>query len=75
MNVEHSVEPARQSSRTLQQQPGRSAAPGTDAGTRPPKPRLNSQQLFGGTDEIEIAHGDALYRLRITSLGKLILTK
>ncbi|WP_325420070.1 hemin uptake protein HemP [Aquabacterium sp.] len=39
------------------------------------KPRLHSSALFGGTDEIEIAHGDALYRLRITSLGKLILTK
>ncbi|HSW04571.1 MAG TPA: hemin uptake protein HemP [Aquabacterium sp.] len=36
---------------------------------------MHSSALFGGTDEIEIAHGDALYRLRITSLGKLILTK
>lgn len=75
MNVEHSVEPARLSNRTLPQQPGRSAAPGIETSARPPKPRLNSQQLFAGTDEIEIAHGDALYRLRITSLGKLILTK
>lgn len=40
------------------------------------KPRLRSDQLFSaGTDEIEIEHGEALYRLRITSLGKLILTK
>jgi len=39
------------------------------------KPRLRSDQLFAGTEEIEIEHGNALYRLRITSLGKLILTK
>jgi hemin uptake protein HemP len=31
--------------------------------------------LFDGTNEIEIQHGEAIYRLRITSLGKLILTK
>lgn len=39
------------------------------------KPRLRSDQLFAGTEEIEIEHGSAIYRLRITSLGKLILTK
>ena len=37
--------------------------------------RLHSEQLFGPAQEIEIAHGDAVYRLRRTSLGKLILTK
>jgi hemin uptake protein HemP len=31
--------------------------------------------LFAGANEIEIQHGEAIYRLRITSLGKLILTK
>lgn len=37
--------------------------------------RLDSHQLFGLSREIEITHGDAIYRLRRTSLGKLILTK
>lgn len=37
--------------------------------------RYISQQLFGGTTEVEILHGEAVYRLRLTSLGKLILTK
>ena len=36
---------------------------------------LTSEQLFDGLTEIEIQHGDAIYRLRRTSLGKLILTK
>jgi hemin uptake protein HemP len=31
--------------------------------------------LLGNDTEIEIQHGDALYRRRLTSLGKLILTK
>lgn len=42
-------------------------------GSRPR--RLRSVDLFEGEREIEIAHGDAVYRLRHTSLGKLILTK
>ena len=37
--------------------------------------QLTSEQLFAGLSEIEIQHGDAIYRLRRTSLGKLILTK
>lgn len=37
--------------------------------------QLTSEQLFDGLTEIEIQHGDAIYRLRRTSLGKLILTK
>lgn len=35
----------------------------------------SSDQLFGDRQEIEIVHGDSIYRLRVTSLGKLILTK
>jgi len=46
------------------------------APVRAPKVRiLTSEQLFAGCPEVQIAHGDALYRLRQTSLGKLILTK
>ena len=40
-----------------------------------PRKRLNSLALFGGEREIEIEHSGQLYRLRLTSLGKLILTK
>ena len=42
-----------------------------DAGNR----RWRSTELFGQASEIEIEHGQAVYRLRRTSLGKLILTK
>jgi hemin uptake protein HemP len=37
--------------------------------------RWRSTELFGPELEIEIEHGQAVYRLRQTSLGKLILTK
>ena len=43
---------------------------------RAPRVRLiTSEALFADFPEVQIAHGDALYRLRQTSLGKLILTK
>lgn len=41
----------------------------------PPRKRINSQALLGGEREIEIEHSGQFYRLRLTSLGKLILTK
>jgi hemin uptake protein HemP len=37
--------------------------------------RWRSADIFGAAQEIEIEHGQAVYRLRLTSLGKLILTK
>ena len=37
--------------------------------------RWHSADLFGAAREVEIEHGAAVYRLRLTSLGKLILTK
>ena len=37
--------------------------------------RIPSQALFLGGREVEIEHYGALYRLRQTALGKLILTK
>jgi hemin uptake protein HemP len=52
-----------------------------DLAARPPRPRpngprrLDSDSLFAGAVEIEIEHQDQVYRLRKTSLGKLILTK
>ena len=40
----------------------------------PPR-RLTSAQLLDGATEVEIEHRGAMYRLRLTSLDKLILTK
>ena len=37
--------------------------------------RIASQTLFDGQVEIDIQHFEQVYRLRQTSLGKLILTK
>lgn len=38
-------------------------------------PVLDSKQLFGRAQEIGILHQGALYRLKITRQGKLILNK
>lgn len=37
--------------------------------------RWHSADLLGAHREIEIEHGQVIYRLRLTSLGKLLLTK
>ncbi len=37
--------------------------------------RINSKTLLAGERELEIEHAGQLYRLRVTALGKLILTK
>ncbi len=37
-------------------------------------PAVASEQLFRGAAELHINHGGVMYRLRQTSLGKLILT-
>jgi hemin uptake protein HemP len=39
------------------------------------EPRISSRQLLGNAKEVLIEHHGAIYRLRETSLGKLILTK
>jgi hemin uptake protein HemP len=36
---------------------------------------IASERLFRGAAELHINHGGVMYRLRRTSLGKLILTK
>jgi hemin uptake protein HemP len=46
--------------------PGASAAPVR---------RIHSRELLGTSAEVEIEHAGHIYRLRRTSLGKLILTK
>lgn len=57
--------------------PGRAPAHATAAAplTAADKRRIGSQSLFDGQVEIEIEHFSQVYRLRQTSLGKLILTK
>jgi hemin uptake protein HemP len=56
-----------------------STPPASPSPDRPASPsaarRWRSSELFGSTHEIEIEHGQSVYRLRLTSLGKLILTK
>lgn len=37
--------------------------------------RWQSQQLLRGAREVQIEHQGLIYRLQVTSLGKLILTK
>jgi hemin uptake protein HemP len=44
-------------------------------GTTVPVACITSDQLLRGGNEVLIEHHGALYRLRQTSLGKLILTK
>ena len=40
-----------------------------------PGHRIDSRDLFVGTREITIQHGEDSYRLRLTAQNKLILTK
>ncbi len=49
--------------------------PAQDDALRDDVARISSEQLLGGAQEVQIEHRGALYRLRQTSLGKLILTK
>lgn len=37
--------------------------------------RIDSRDLFVATREVTIAHGEDVYRLRLTAQNKLILTK
>jgi hemin uptake protein HemP len=56
--------------------PAASPAASPAAATPVTPRRLNSDELFvAGAVEIEIEHQQQVYRLRRTSLGKLILTK
>ena len=48
-------------------------APGALPSTRPAA--VKSEALFDGAPEVLIDHRGVMYRLRQTSLGKLILTK
>ena len=48
---------------------------GGAAATLAPALRVSSAQLFGAALELQIDHHGAVYRLKQTALGKLILTK
>ena len=52
-----------------------SASSGGERRIRVIENRLDSRELFGETREIMIGHGGDVYRLRLTALNKLILTK
>jgi hemin uptake protein HemP len=52
-----------------------SAAPHRIAPPPAEAPALDSKALFGPAREVLIRHDGALYRLRLTRAGKLILTK
>ena len=59
--------------REVQSQAGRSAtAPAAHAASAP---ILNTGVLFAGGSEVIIAHGQDIYRLRLTRQNRLILTK
>ena len=63
VSIRHSAEPdvaGRRADATLDSRPARI---------------YDSPQLFGSGTEIEIRHQDAVYRLKITRQGKLILNK
>ncbi|MEM8794608.1 MAG: hemin uptake protein HemP [Pseudomonadota bacterium] len=49
--------------------------PGASALARDSVKRLNTRDLIGSGNEVLIEHENVDYRLRITSNGKLILTK
>ena len=50
--------------------------PATASSRSPLEPlELRSEALFDGRQELLIRHGDELYRLRLTRMNELILTK
>lgn len=51
-----------------------SALPPVTPRGEPPR-RIDSTTLLGPRGEVQIVHQQQVYRLRVTSLGKLILTK
>lgn len=52
-----------------------SPAPGATPRQAGEAPRLDTATLFAAGREVVIAHGEELYRLRLTRQNRLILTK
>lgn len=48
--------------------------PSRDARDTQQAPRLDSRNLFGSAKSVQIEHEGKVYELRVTRLGKLILT-
>lgn len=69
-----STTPPETLSKTVPQSDWVAPAPERVAGSKATR-RVPSFELFADAQELEIEHNGALYRLRQTSLGKLILTK
>jgi len=59
----------------MTQSPERSDAPQARPEQRPKPRQLASEALFQGAPELEILHEGAVYRLRRTGKGKLLLNK
>lgn len=53
----------------------RGANPGNDESAAGARRRVTSAQLLAGRNELRIEHNGEIYTLRITSKGRLILTK
>lgn len=54
--------------------PAHPPAPAAPAGDAPPRV-LRSEDVLGGQRSVEIVHAGVRYRLSVTAMGKLILTK
>lgn len=50
-------------------------SPGVRSGAAPQARIIDSRSLFGDQREVRIEHNGEIYLLRLTRLGKLILTK
>lgn len=55
--------------------PSRASSRRPEARPAPAPLVLQSRQMFGGQREVLIAHGEDVYRLRLTAADRLILTK
>jgi hemin uptake protein HemP len=66
--ADHVITPAPVATRDVVRVPVRPAH-------RPEVVGISSESLLAGANEVQIEHRGALYRLKQTSLGKLILTK
>jgi hemin uptake protein HemP len=56
------------------QNPNDRDKPTATSGAAPPR-LLTSRELFGSGNRVDIEHQGEIYRLQITRLGRLILTK
>ena len=70
MKIEQNYASLRKTSPTVVPIPGQ-----RNEAASPMLRRFTAQEILGGAPEIGIEHHGALYRLRLTSQGKLILTK